>query len=61
MSKTYEVIEIQADGWEKVIRICKSKATAERAAMMRRNSLGLKGKNIDVVQIREFVEGRERK
>ena len=61
MSKTYEVVEIQADGWEKVIRVCKSKTTAERAAMMQRNRLGLKGKNIDVVQIREFVEGRERK
>lgn len=61
MSKTYEVVEIQADGWEKVLRICKSKVTAERAAMLRRNALGLKGKNTDAVQVREFVEGREKK
>ena len=59
MFKTYEVIETQKDGWEKVLRICKSKATAERAAMLRRNVLGLKGKKTDAVQVRE-VTHRER-
>ena len=41
----YEIVEIRKqDGHERVIRTVSSKPTAERAVLMRRNALAVRGK-----------------
>ena len=56
MAKTKhdEVLEIQPDGWEKVIACFKSKAAAEHKAMLKRNSASLKRRKDNIV-VREVV------